>query len=198
MKKLIAIGLAVAMVLTLAGTALASVDKTGNGAPSGPHYNLNIIGVPKQMNDNFTGGNGSRIFVSRTGSTQFFVHGGKSYAILDHDGTDGQVGSGLDDPGIVFPYDSGTGTWLVQIYVRLLGPQNSKVNWTSYFYDWDPTSGTYQTYVLWDSFELSKDTKFSEKTGSLLRDGYQDMMWQLDPVTKFRICQMRIYATPKS
>jgi len=35
--------------------------------------------------------------------------------------------------------------------------------------------------------------KFTEKTSALLADGYQDMMWELDPQTKFRICQMRIY-----
>src|SRR5512137_1052265 len=73
----------------------------GNGAPNGPHYNLNIIGVPNEKNVNFDGGNGARIFVSRTGQTQFYVHGGSSYAILDHDGTDGKVGTSLSDAGIV-------------------------------------------------------------------------------------------------
>ena len=163
----------------------------GNGAPSGSHYNLNIIGVPNAKNANFDGGNGARIFVSRTGQTQFYVHGGDTYAILDHDGTDGKVGTSLTDPGIIFPYDTGTGTWLVQIYVRLLGPKGSEVNWTSYFYDTN-----LDTYVLWSSFTLTKDTKFQLRTGDLLANGYQDMLWQLDPINSFRICQMRIYLTP--
>jgi len=163
---------------------------TGNGTPSGPHCNLNIIGVPNAKNSNFDGGNGARIFVSRTGSTQFYVHGGSAYQILDHDGTDGKVGSNLAEPGIIFPYDATVvdHTWRVEIYVRLLGPKGSEVDWTSYYYD---TVG--ETYVLWSSFTLTKDTKFQLKTGDLLANGYQDMLWQLDPVTKFRICQMRIF-----
>src|SRR6478672_10536975 len=36
---------------------------TGNGAPSGAHYTLNIIGVPKDKSPDFSGGNGHRIFV---------------------------------------------------------------------------------------------------------------------------------------
>ena len=108
----------------------------GNGAPSGHHYNLNIIGVPNEKNENFDGGNGARIFVSRTGQTQFYVHGGASYQILDRDGTDGKVGTGRDNPGIMFPYDETLNpTWRVQIYVRLLGPKGSEVQWTSYYYD---------------------------------------------------------------
>lgn len=191
MKRLFALAMAMVMIITLApALALAQNDETGNGAPSGQHFNLNIIGAPNAKNENFDGGNGSRIFVNRTGQTQFYVHGGTSYAILDHDGTDGKVGTGLNDPGIIFPYDATITdqTWRVQIYVRLLGPKGSEVNWTSYFYD---TVGG--VYVLLDEFTLTKDTKFTEKTGALLANGYQDMLWELDPVTKFRICQMRIY-----
>ena len=162
----------------------------GNGAPSGKHCNLNIIGVPNQKNENFNGGNGARIFVSRTGQTQFYVHGGNTYQVLDHDGTDGKVGTGLADPGIIFPYDetNTAQTWRVEIYIRLLGPKNSEVDWTSYYYD-----EIGETYVLWDSFTLTKDTKFALKTSSLLANGYEDMLWELDPVNKFRICQMRIF-----
>ncbi len=46
---------------TLVPSALNAT--TGNGAPSGAHYTLNIIGVPKDKSPNFTGGNGHRIFV---------------------------------------------------------------------------------------------------------------------------------------
>lgn len=189
MKKLIAVVLAVAMVASLtAGVAFAGNNLNGNGAPSGQHYNLNIIGVPNAKNDNFDGGNGARIFVSRTGSTQFWVNGGSSYAVLDHDGTDGKVGTSIEDPGIIFPYDFVSETWQVDIYVRLLGPKGSEADWTSWYYDTDQS-----IWVLYGSFSLTKNTKFQLRTGSLLADGYQNMLWQLDPVTKFRICQMRIY-----
>ncbi len=188
------ISIAVAMVLasmTLVSIAavFASNPSTGNGAPSGPHENINIIGVPAKANGNFNP-QGSVIFVSRTGSTQFYVHGGTSYQILDHDGTDGKVGTSVDNPGLIFPYNASVTdhTWRVEIYVRLLGPKGSEAQWTSYYYD---TVG--DTYILWGNFTLSKDTKFQLRTGDLLANGYQDMLWQLDPITKFRICQMRIF-----
>lgn len=61
MKKtlLIAFGLAV-------GTA-AALAQTGNGAPSGPHYNLNIIGKEQCPTDPMTNGNGGVIFVLLNG-----------------------------------------------------------------------------------------------------------------------------------
>jgi hypothetical protein len=161
----------------------------GNLAPSGQHYNLNIIGVPNEMNDNFNGGQGSRIFVSRTGTTSFYVHGGTSYQILDRDGTDGSVGSSRTAPGIIFPYDAGaTPTWRVQIYVRLLGPKDSSVKWKSYYYD-----GT--EYILFSDFTINRErpSKFSLKTGQLLADGYEDILWEMYDKTNFRILQMRIY-----
>jgi len=61
MKKtmLIALGLAV-------GTA-AALAQTGNGAPNGPHYNLNIIGKEQCPTDPQTNGNGHVIFVLLNG-----------------------------------------------------------------------------------------------------------------------------------
>jgi hypothetical protein len=186
MKKMLC---ALVLMSLMALPLLQPVYATGNEAPSGRHFNLNIIGVPKEKNDNFDGGQGSRIFVSRTGQTQFYVHGGDSYQVLDHDGTDGKVGSGLADPGIVFPYDAAADqTWRVQIWVRLLGPKGSEVAWTSYYYD---VVG--DTYVLWSSFTLDKSSKFSLRTGDLLANGYQDMLWEFAPLNNFRLCQMRIY-----
>ena len=40
---------------------------TGNGAPSGSHYNLNIIGVPKDKTAAMTNNDGHRIFVQLMG-----------------------------------------------------------------------------------------------------------------------------------
>ena len=195
MKKVIsalaALALAITALCSIAYPVFAVGNGTpGHGAPNGPHINLNIIGVPNAKNENFDGGNGARIFVSRTGQTQFYVHGGTSYQVLDHDGTDGKVGNSLAEPGITFPYDASvTGhTWRVEIYVRLLGPKGSEATWISYFYD-----EVGDAYVLWSSFTLTKDTKFQLRTGDLLANGYQDMMWTLDPVNDFRLCQMRIY-----
>src|SRR4029077_943309 len=56
--------LAAAVAATLSATAVAAAQ-TGNGAPSGPHFNLNIIGVSHDKNPNMNGkGSGSVIFVA--------------------------------------------------------------------------------------------------------------------------------------
>lgn len=171
----------VAVLLTDSDIAMAG---KGNEAPSGKHCNLNIIGVPNRKNANFDGGNGSRIFVLRTGSTQFYVHGGDSFTVLDHDGTDGKVGEDRLNPGITFPYSSGE--WQVEIWVRLVGPKNSSIRWTSKYFDGSE-------WVQIAQFTLSKSSKFSLKTGQLLMNGYEDILWILDQKTKFRNLQMRIY-----
>src|SRR5262249_60391823 len=56
-----------AVGLMLSGGAGAGTATTGNGAPSGSHYTLNIIGVPKGKTADMTGNNGSRIFVLLNG-----------------------------------------------------------------------------------------------------------------------------------
>jgi hypothetical protein len=42
----------------------SDLDNTGNCAPSGPHYNLNIIGVEKAKTADMTGSNRHTIFVA--------------------------------------------------------------------------------------------------------------------------------------
>lgn len=77
MKKIIAIVLAVTMLLTLAGVSVAAktpdVQDNSNGAPSGAHFNLNVIGwaqseqaEPIEDGDVWNGNddnNGHRIFI---------------------------------------------------------------------------------------------------------------------------------------
>jgi hypothetical protein len=204
MKKIFAVVLAIVMLLTLGGTALADkpLDKidSSNGAPSGAHYNLNIIGLPKgvgydkDLNDNFTGGNGARIFVSRKGTTSIYVQGrNEPYQVLDHDGTDsvvGEHGTAGDPgtPGIILPYDGGE--YKCDIYVRLVGPKGSEIHWQGKKYE----AGDY--VAIDTGFTLKKEeggTKFQLKNSQLLADGYENLLWELSGKEKFRICQVRIY-----
>ena len=74
-----------------------SVAATGNGAPSGPHYNLNIIGVSQDKSPDFSGGNGGRIFVDLVGSTRINLTMG-DYQVLDANGTDGTAAFQLPNP----------------------------------------------------------------------------------------------------
>jgi hypothetical protein len=87
------------------GPALA-VASTGNGAPSGEHYNLNIIGVSHTKNGDLTGG-GNVIFVglgTKTAAvtTKILLEQSASagvFAVLDKDGTDGEAKFSLPAPG---------------------------------------------------------------------------------------------------
>lgn len=76
---------------------LKSQAVTGNGAPSGAHYNLNIIGVPKGKTADMTGNNGGVIFVSLTGNTKINLSPGTDFQVTDANGTDGTAAFTLPD-----------------------------------------------------------------------------------------------------
>jgi hypothetical protein len=115
-----------------------SVATTGNGAPSGPHYNLNIIGVPKDKSPSFDGGSGRRIFVDlgKTGAaanTRINLIEG-DFAVLDANGTDGTAAFQLPNPD-----PDGDGTTSYSVYVRALGKPGGKAIMQSCYEDVDGT-----------------------------------------------------------
>ncbi len=80
--------------------------QTGNGAPNGPHYNLNIIGVSHDKSPNMATGSGNVIFVglgtkSTTVSTKILLSESTdgSFDVLDKNGTDGEASFALPAPG---------------------------------------------------------------------------------------------------
>ena len=101
---------------------LKSVVATGNGAPSGPHYNLNIIGVPKGKTADMTGDNGGRIFVSLTGNTKINLAPGTDFQVTDANGTDANGAS------FTMPTDV-TQCWTV--WARVLGKPGGKADITT-------------------------------------------------------------------
>jgi hypothetical protein len=66
--------------------SLAGKNGNGNGAPSGAHYTLNIIGVPKDKSPSSTGA--QVIFVDLDGKTTIQLGEG-DYRVTDSNGTDG-------------------------------------------------------------------------------------------------------------
>lgn len=68
----------------------------GNGAPSGPHFNLNIIGVAKDKSIDEKAA-GHVIFVDLDGRTRINLREG-DFAVLDKNGTDGQAAFQLPNP----------------------------------------------------------------------------------------------------
>jgi hypothetical protein len=77
-------------------TPALSVTVTGNGAPSGAHYNLNIIGVPHEKSADMSEGGGHVIFVglgstNSKKTTRIVLSPGDDFLVLDKNGTDGRA-----------------------------------------------------------------------------------------------------------
>jgi len=120
--------------VTPAATMSPAVSATGNGAPSGAHYTLNLIGVAKDKSPSFSGGDGHRIFVGlgRTGAasnTRINLSEGE-FAVLDANGTDGVAAFRLPNPD-----PDGDGTTSYSVYVRALGKPGGKASMQSCYTD---------------------------------------------------------------
>src|SRR5438046_7445529 len=127
---------------TTATVTTAGVTMTGNGAPSGAHYNLHIIGVSQDKTATMTTGDGHRIFVQLNGGedavslngklsnqllkvNKIFLQpapAGESFQVLDANATDAN--------GALFqlPADV-SATWTV--WGRALGTPGGKANMTT-------------------------------------------------------------------
>lgn len=137
---------------------LAAKDVTGNGAPSGAHYNLNIIGVPKEKQDGTWDNNGHRIFVKLWGKdTKIMLVKGGSFNVIDSDGTDGKATLQLMDPYLGDTTDAN-----FRIFVRALGKPGGSADMASGFID-----ETGNEWYSLESVTLTRNkgqSKFSDKT----------------------------------
>lgn len=88
---------------------------TGNGAPSGSHYNLNLIGVPKGKTADLTDSNGHRIFVPLSGNCRINLSEG-DFQVLDGNCTDGPAAFQLPNPD-----PENTGTSWYSVWARAVG-----------------------------------------------------------------------------
>ncbi len=102
----------------LAGTN----SSTGSGAPSGAHYNLNLIGVDNPKNFDYntynqqnTQGQGHRIFVPLDGTAKILLSEG-AFSVLDANGTDGIAAFQLPAPD-----SNNTGITTYSVFIRGLG-----------------------------------------------------------------------------
>src|SRR3954465_7071717 len=123
----------------VAGSQSFSALETGNGAPSGAHYTLNIIGVPKDKSAYFTGGSGHRIFVDlgkagTVANTRINLSPG-DFGVTDANGTDGTAGFRLPNPD-----PDGDGTTSYSVYVRALGKPGGNATIQSCY---DDATGTW-------------------------------------------------------
>jgi len=89
------------------GAISTAVAQTGNGAPNGAHYSLNIIGVPHAKSANPDWASGHVIFVNLGSkdngvSTKILLSQSAEagvFDVLDKNGTDGEASFSLPAPG---------------------------------------------------------------------------------------------------
>ncbi len=175
----------------------------GNGAPSGSHYNLNIIGVAHDKTADLSTGDGHRIFVDLSGSTKINLREG-DFLVLDANGTDGTAAFQLPDPD-----PDGDGVTSYSVFARALGtPGGSSLTTTCAT---DPTTGevvcSTESLLLVRSGGRSKFTNVSRELlsvsvdldgdGTLERvplfgDELQDFFWQYDN-NGLKLAQLRFY-----
>ncbi len=174
----------------------ASVATTGNGAPSGAHYNLNIIGVPKDKTASMTTGDGHRIFVQLWGGedavslngklsnqllkvNKIFLQpapAGESFQVLDANATDAN--------GALFqlPADV-SATWTV--WGRALGTPGGKANMTTCATTagLDGILGTADDEVICSMGTLSLDRTKGKQTFTNVSGDLLFMTITVDPTT---------------
>jgi hypothetical protein len=118
------------VAMWLGGACLADAEddgvlQAGNGAPSGPHFNLNIIGVPKGKSADLTSSDGRRIFVPLAGRTRINLSQG-DFAVLDANGTDGTAAFQLPAPD-----PDGDGVTSYRVFARALGKPGGQARVTT-------------------------------------------------------------------
>src|SRR5437764_3798501 len=114
-----------------AATTTAAQSITGNGAPSGPHYNLNIHGVLKGGSAS-TGSNGHDIFVPLQGQCKIALSPG-DFQVLDPNCLDGSAGFQLPNP--VGSTTSTSVTTIYSVWARALAKPGGSSSTTTCAYD---------------------------------------------------------------
>jgi hypothetical protein len=185
---------------------LAAEQLTGNGGPSGAHYNLNLIGVAKNKSASLSGNDGHRIFVPLTGSTKIMLSEGE-FQVLDANGTDGQAAFQLPNPD---PDNDGVTRY--SVFARALGKPGGTSTTTTCATD--PATG--ELYCSVESMVLVREkgkSSFTNVSKQLLYvyadidgDGVidrmplfdsrlQDYFWQYDN-QGLKLVQLRFYELP--
>lgn len=179
-----------------------SLNGGGNGAPSGAHFTLNVIGMAKPKSGSFEGG-GSRIFVLLNGATKILLQEGP-FQVIDPNGTDGSASFQLPNPD---PENDGTTTY--SVFVRALGKPGGHSTMTPCATD-VVTGEEYCSVESVVSVRTGGKSRFTNVSRSLLyvyadldgdgqaerynlfSDAMRDYYWNYDNAG-LRIAQLRFY-----
>lgn len=122
---------------------------TGNLAPAGPHYNLNIIGVNiKEQMDLISSGH--VIFVPLEGKTKILLTEGE-YGVLDKNATDGEGAFQLPNPD-----PDNDGVTVYSVWARALGKPGGKASMQTAAWDvgLDGILGTADDVLVYSMYKL--------------------------------------------
>ncbi|MGH9383410.1 MAG: hypothetical protein ACRD2N_03860 [Vicinamibacterales bacterium] len=195
-KKLSFIGIVIAALAAcsqrppLSPSALSSDSSagslsavTGNGAPKGKLvFSWNLIGTPGDYEGGC--GNGRRIFVER---------GANHEHILFHDHNDGwhieQCDATFGDTAVIHSDSLGT----LDVYARILGKPNGRLRVCA---DTVTDHATNEGLCLLGTIDLKRDggrSRFQVQPDSLFDASLEDIIWNVETNTDFRIAQFRVY-----
>lgn len=186
---------------------------TGNLAPSGPHFNLNIIGVSKEKENMEATASGHVILVPLEGRCKILLTEGE-YAVLDKNATDGEGAFQLPDPD-----PENDGVTVYSVWARALGkplgsasmvtgaidPETGEVVYSMYTLEVERTYGKqrfqdvsrYLLYIYIGSDLYNDDGVLVIEAGRypLFSDELQDYFWEYTN-TGLKLLQLRFYEVP--
>jgi hypothetical protein len=190
------------------GTLVSELRATDGNKLYGAHYNLNLIGVPKNKTSAMTGNDGHRIFVPLWGSTQIKLAEGP-FNVLDANATDGSGAFQLPNPD-----PDGDGTTAYSVFARALGTPGGSSKTTTCL-----TDATGETYCSVYSMVLTRGTGTSSFKNvskellfvyidtdgdldadirqSLFADDLADYYWQYDN-SGLKLAALRFYEQIKT
>lgn len=188
--------------------AITGQTTTGNGAPSGPHYDLNIHGVA-QGGSASTGSNGHDIFVPLQGKCTISLSPG-SFQVLDPNCLDGNAAFQLPNP-VASTTTTTTITTTYSVWVRALAKPGGSSSTTACAIDL--TGALVCSTAQYVTVETRSNGKsvFSNVTGNLLfisqcvngqltrtplfSSTLQNYFWSYDN-NGLKLLQLRFYQLP--
>src|SRR5438094_9714520 len=190
-----------------AATTTAAQSITGHGAPSGPHYNLNIHAVVKGGSSSI-GSTGHDIFVPLQGQCKIALSPG-DFQALDPNCLDGSAGFQLPNP--VGSTTSTSVTTIYSVWARALAKPGGSSSTTTCAYDLTGILICSTSQYVMVQTRKNGQSVFTNVTGDLLfvsqcidtklirtplfDSSLQDYFWQYDN-TGLKLLQLRFYQVP--
>jgi hypothetical protein len=198
--------------MSVLGTPVALAG-TGNGAPSGPHFTLNIHGVANGQG--FNGNNQNDIFVPLDGDCKIMLQQSFTYdfqVLQPNCVTNPTAEFSLPAPCAISQTTGlcTSSTTIYSVYARALGKPSGSSTTTPCFTD---TTGTYCSLNYYAAVRGTGQSKFTNQTANLLfitqcvngstvttpifsNSNYQ-YSWQYDN-EGLRLAQFRFYQVPSA